>query len=170
MVQGSRVYAWTAVPSFPQIALCFPSFPLRPQPFDNSCDECQKILLISGTLHQQVSSKKEKCLIIAPLSTFRCSALFQHKCPLPRFKNCYWKGKGSLKAGPMSVVSHWVMIWALDGCLSWTCIRHRTAQWQWFSFWKISHNVGFCRQSVTFWLWDFLVSIATCARLLRVLV
>ena len=33
--------------------------------FDNSCDECQKILLIAGIL-QLVSSKKEKCLIIAP--------------------------------------------------------------------------------------------------------
>ena len=32
-VQGFRVYAWKAVPSFPQIALCFPSFALRPQPF-----------------------------------------------------------------------------------------------------------------------------------------
>ena len=33
LVQGFRVYAWRAVPSFPQIALCFPSFALRPQPF-----------------------------------------------------------------------------------------------------------------------------------------
>ena len=95
--------------------------------FGNSCDECQKILLIGGTLYQLVSS---------PLSTFRCSALFQHKCPHPHLKNCYWKEKGSLEAGPMLVVSHWVMIWALDGCLSWTCIRHRTAQWQWFTFWR----------------------------------
>ena len=28
-----RLYAWRAVPSFPQIALCFPSLALRPQPF-----------------------------------------------------------------------------------------------------------------------------------------
>ena len=33
LVQGFRVYAWRAVPSFPQIALCFPSLALRPQPF-----------------------------------------------------------------------------------------------------------------------------------------
>ena len=33
LVQGFRVYAWRAVPSFPQIALCFPSFALWPQPF-----------------------------------------------------------------------------------------------------------------------------------------
>ena len=33
LVQGFRVYAWRAVPSFPQIALYFPSFALRPQPF-----------------------------------------------------------------------------------------------------------------------------------------
>ena len=32
LVQGFRVYAWRAVPSFAQIALCFPSFALRPQP------------------------------------------------------------------------------------------------------------------------------------------
>ena len=30
------VYAWRAVPSFPQIALCFPSLALRPQPFQKS--------------------------------------------------------------------------------------------------------------------------------------
>ena len=32
LVQGFRAYAWRAVPSFPQITLCFPSFALRPQP------------------------------------------------------------------------------------------------------------------------------------------
>ena len=32
LVQGFRVYAWRAVPSFPQIELCVPSFALRPQP------------------------------------------------------------------------------------------------------------------------------------------
>ena len=35
LVQGFRAYAWRAVPSFPQIALCFPSFALRPQPFNS---------------------------------------------------------------------------------------------------------------------------------------
>ena len=33
LVQGFRAYAWRAVPSFPKIALCFPSLALRPQPF-----------------------------------------------------------------------------------------------------------------------------------------
>ena len=33
LVQGFKVYAWRAAPSFPKIALCFPSFALRPQPF-----------------------------------------------------------------------------------------------------------------------------------------
>ena len=32
-VQGFRAYTWRAVPSFSQIALCFPSLALRPQPF-----------------------------------------------------------------------------------------------------------------------------------------
>ena len=32
LVQGFRAYASRAVLSFPQIALCFPSFALRPQP------------------------------------------------------------------------------------------------------------------------------------------
>ena len=36
LVQGFRIYAWRAVPSFPQIALCLPSFALRPQPFNFS--------------------------------------------------------------------------------------------------------------------------------------
>ena len=36
LVQGFRVYAWRAVPSFPQIALCFPSFALWPQPLDHN--------------------------------------------------------------------------------------------------------------------------------------
>ena len=34
LVQGFRVYAWRAVPSFPQIALCFLTLALRPQPFE----------------------------------------------------------------------------------------------------------------------------------------
>ena len=34
LLQGFRVYAWRAVPSFPQIAQCFPSLALRPQPFN----------------------------------------------------------------------------------------------------------------------------------------
>ena len=33
LVQGFRVYAWRAVPSFPQIELWVPSLALRPQPF-----------------------------------------------------------------------------------------------------------------------------------------
>ena len=33
LVQGFRVYAWRAVPSFPQIALWVPSLALWPQPF-----------------------------------------------------------------------------------------------------------------------------------------
>ena len=36
LVQGFRVYAWRAVPSFPQIALWVPSLALRPQPFEIS--------------------------------------------------------------------------------------------------------------------------------------
>ena len=35
LVQGLRVYALRAVPSFPQIALCFPSLALRPQPLED---------------------------------------------------------------------------------------------------------------------------------------
>ena len=39
-----------AVPSFPQIALCFPSFTLRPQPFDIMHLLCDH-LISPGTYH-----------------------------------------------------------------------------------------------------------------------
>ena len=45
-VQGLRAYAWRAVPSLPQIALCFPSFALRPQPFRSEIWKCFSVPLI----------------------------------------------------------------------------------------------------------------------------
>ena len=40
LVQGFRVYAWRAVPSLLQIALCFPSLALWPQPFSELWPVC----------------------------------------------------------------------------------------------------------------------------------
>ena len=44
LVQGFRAYAWRAVPSLLQIALCFPSLALWPQPFWLDAAELSKIL------------------------------------------------------------------------------------------------------------------------------
>ena len=54
LVQGFRAYAWTAVPSFPQITQCFPSFTLRPQPF--SFSSLDRFLLLSAFTESEVIS------------------------------------------------------------------------------------------------------------------
>ena len=60
LVLGFRAYAWGAVPSFPQIALCFPSLALRPQPFWNCLI---KICVISCDMNSTLGS-------VVPLAMF----------------------------------------------------------------------------------------------------
>ena len=67
LVQGFRVYAWRAVPRFPQIALCFPSLALRPQPFGRSVGWKMFSCLQRATPHFRWSGSR-----LSPASQILC--------------------------------------------------------------------------------------------------
>ena len=94
LVQGFRAYAWRAVPCFPQIALCFLSLALRPQPFPNFvkkripplcfCWAWPSFYLVcpSNTLLRIFSSSGE---VLPPLENFlskKCSGTGRYSSPL----------------------------------------------------------------------------------------
>ena len=98
LVHGFRVYAWRAVPSFPQIALCFPSLALRPQPFHIKFRNTNPPPLIkemflknnffTASLKQKLHYFSEVVLILR----FSARPFWKvcHQQPSDSFKSCSW--------------------------------------------------------------------------------
>ena len=112
--QGFRAYAWRTVPSFPQIALCFPSFALRPQPLSDFNK--------NHLLHKLYDEEKEK------LDTYWLGAF-----------NPLLNG---IKKLPLTV-SQWSLVLP-KCTLGWLLVMHRTGggyPWIW-KHRRTAENIG----------------------------